>query len=236
MKNDFTILRTSQPRCSEIISCKIIDKNTQMHILIHMPGENYKTIIENLFKKKSIIKLKEITDQRIHPEYIRRMILKGQIIRVGHGIYMKPDTEITANHSLVEISKQISIGVICLLSALQYHEIGTQMPSEIWLGIPRKNAIPRTRYHSLRIITYSEKTFYEGIDEHTIEGVLVKIYNPAKTIADCFKYRNKIGLDTALEALKEVLKNKICTIDDLWKYAKICRVHNIMKPYLEVLI
>lgn len=207
-----------------------------MYIFIHMTEKKYKVILEALFKKKSVLKLKEIKDHGIHPEYIRRMIIKGQIIRVGHGIYMKPDTEITAYHSLVEVSKQISIGVICLLSALQYHEIGTQLPSEIWLGIPRKTAIPRIKNHSVKIITYSKKSFYEGIDEHIIEGVVVKIYNPAKTVADCFKYRNKAGLDVALEVLKDVVKNKICNIDDLWKYAGICRVRNIMKPYLEALV
>ena len=201
-----------------------------------MIKKEYEKVIERLFKNKSVLKLKQITENGIHPEQIRRMVADGTLIRTGYGLYMKPDAEITRYHSLAEIAEQIKNGVICLLSALQFHEIGTQMPGDIWIGIRRKTAIPRIRSHSVRIITYSTISFYEGIEEYTIEGIAVKIYNPAKTVADCFKYRNKIGLDIAIEALKDVVENKICSIDELWKYAKICRIHNIIKPYVEVLV
>ncbi|MCD6365577.1 MAG: hypothetical protein J7M14_06845 [Planctomycetes bacterium] len=127
-------------------------------------------------------------------------------------------------------------GVICLLSALRFQEIGTQAPHEVWIALDRRAARPRARRLKTRIVRFSGKALTEGVDEHTIEGVQVRIYRPAKTVADCFKYRNKIGLDVALEALREVLRSRKCSIDELWKYASICRVTKTMRPYTEATV
>jgi predicted transcriptional regulator of viral defense system len=149
---------------------------------------------------------------------------------------MLPDAEVTANHGLAVAAKAIPKSVICLLSALRYHEIGTQSPQEVWIAIDRRAASPRIKYPKLRIMRFSGMALTEGIEEQNVEGVPVKVYNPAKTVADCFKYRNKVGLDVALEALRDVVHNRRCTIDELWKYAKVCRVAKTMRPYMEAVV
>ncbi len=141
----------------------------------------------------------------------------------------------SVHHSLAEAGKLVPHGVICLLSALRFHDIGTQSPHGVWMALARTSARPRISYPPLRIVRFSGRALDEGIVEHLIEGVPVRMTNPARTVVDCFKYRNKIGLDVALEALKEALKNRSCGIDDLWHYAKVCRMAKVMRPYLEVM-
>jgi predicted transcriptional regulator of viral defense system len=149
---------------------------------------------------------------------------------------MLPDAEVTAHHGLAQAGKAVPKSVICLLSALRFHEIGTQAPHQVWVAIDRRAARPQVKHLKMRIVRFSGKALTEGVDEHNIEGVPVRIYNPAKTVADCFKYRNKIGLDVALEALREVVRFRKCTIDDLWRYAKICRVTKTLRPYMESIV
>jgi len=127
-------------------------------------------------------------------------------------------------------------GIICLLSALRFHGLTTQSPYEIWMAIGHKARSPKKPGIPIRITRYSGKSLTSGVEQHKIEGVSIRVYNPAKTVADCFKFRNKIGLDVALEALRDCYRSRKCTMDELWKYAKICRVANIMKPYLESLV
>jgi predicted transcriptional regulator of viral defense system len=148
---------------------------------------------------------------------------------------MLPEADITEHHTLVEASKRVPKGIICLLSALQFHGLTTQAPFEVWMAIDNKARQPQVDYPSLRIVRFSGESLKAGIQEEEIEGVSIKIYNPAKTVADCFKYRNKIGLDVAIEALRDCRRQRLCSNDELWKYAKICRVTNIMKPYLEAI-
>lgn len=125
--------------------------------------------------------------------------------------------------------------MVCLLSALLYHEISTQLPSEVWLAVKRRAALPRGVHARLRIVTLSEPCYGAGIEEHEIDGVRVRVYCPAKTIADCFKFRNKVGLDVALEALRDAWRKRKVTMADLDRFAKIDRVTNVMRPYLEML-
>jgi predicted transcriptional regulator of viral defense system len=132
----------------------------------------------------------------------------------------------------MQAAKWVPQGVICLLSALQFHDIGTQSPFEVWMAIGHKSWRPKLKYPPLRIVRFSAAALTEGVEEHRIGNVPVKVYNPAKTVADCFKYRNKVGLDVALEALRDCLQNKKCTHEQLWRYAKVCRVTNAMRPYL----
>ena len=174
-------------------------------------------------------------EQGIHPEYVRRMCRKGLLDRVGHGLYVHPDAEPSAHHGLALVSKWTPQAIGCLLTALQFHEIGTQAPFEVWIALARRAARPRIDYPPVRIMRFSGKSLMEGIEAHEIDGVPVRVYCPAKTVADSFKYRNKIGLDVALEALRECLRKRKCTNDELWQYAKICRVANVMKPYMEAM-
>ena len=187
----------------------------------------------NFAKKHGMIRVRDAVKEGIHPENLRRLCKKGLLVKMARGIYIPADSEISQNVGLAQISKRVPNGVICLLSALQFHDIGTQSPFEVWVAIDQKAAAPRIDYPPIRIVRFSGKALSEGIEIHQIEGVEVEIYNKAKTIADCFKFRNKIGLDIALEALKDSRQRKLCTNDEIWKYAKLCRVSNVMKPYLE---
>lgn len=186
-----------------------------------------------LARKMGVVRVRDLTSRGIHPEYLRRLCRQGLLTRAGRGLYIAADAEISVHHGLVQAAKRVPHGVICLLSALQFYEMGTQSPFEVWMALDRRAARPRTAYPPLRIVRFSGSALTDGIEEHTIEGVRVRIYCPAKTVADCFKYRNKIGLDVALEALRDCREQKKCSNDDLWRYAKICRVANVMRPYLE---
>jgi predicted transcriptional regulator of viral defense system len=148
---------------------------------------------------------------------------------------MRPDATVEEHHALAEVGKRVPKGTICLLSALRFHNLTTQIPHETWVALDRKARLPKVDYLPLRVVRFSGAALQEGQEQHTIEGVRVRIYNPAKTVADCFKYRNKIGLDVALEALREAWRNRSTTMSDLTRYARICRVNNIMRPYLESL-
>jgi predicted transcriptional regulator of viral defense system len=187
-------------------------------------------------KKRGIIRVRDAISQGIHPEYLRRLCEKGLLVKMGRGTYIPADSEMPPDIGLAQAAKRIPHGVICLLSALQFHDIGTQSPFEVWIAIDRKAAKPQIDYPPVRVARFSGHALSEGVEKHLIEGVSVKVYNKAKTIADCFKYRNKIGLDIALEALKDCRQRKLCTNDQLWEYAKLCRVSNIMKPYLEAIL
>ena len=191
--------------------------------------------ILNLAENSAVLSTGEVRAKGIHHEYLRRMCADGLLVRIGRGRYMLPDAETTVHHGLASASKAVPKGVICLLSALRFHEIGTELPHEVWMAIDRRAAYPRIAIPRLRIMRFSGRALTEGMDVHTIEGVQVPIYSPAKTVADCFKYRNKIGVDVAIEALREVIRDRRCTMDELWSYAQVCRVANIMRPYMEAM-
>ncbi|MBN1765727.1 MAG: type IV toxin-antitoxin system AbiEi family antitoxin domain-containing protein [Sedimentisphaerales bacterium] len=187
-------------------------------------------------KKYGMIRVRDAIQAGIHPETLRRLCEKGHLIKMARGIYVPADSEISPNIGLAQVAKRVPHGVICLLSALQFHDIGTQSPFEVWIAIDPKAAAPQIDYPPVRVVRFSGEALSQGTETHQIEGVRAKIFKPAKTIVDCFKYRNKIGLDIALEALKDCRRRKLCTNDQLWKYAKICRVSNVMKPYLEAIL
>ena len=186
-----------------------------------------------LLERSGILRSRDLKAHGIARQYLRTLQNQGRIQRIGMGLYVSADVSPTENHSLAQASKQTPQGVICLLSALRFHGLTTQAPFEVWMAIGRKAWSPRPRNLQLRIVRFSGKALTAGIEEHLIEGVTVRVYNPAKTVADCFKYRNKIGLDIAIEALRDCRRQRKCKGVDLWEYAKICRVSNVMRPYLE---
>ena len=192
--------------------------------------------IISLTKQLVVLQVKDLVSQGLHHETLRRLCEQGVMIKTGRGRYMLSDTDISEKYDIVQVCKQVPHAIICLLSALQFHNIGTQMPFEVWIAIDRRAARPRMANPPLRIMRFSGPALEEGVEEHLIENVCVKVYNPSKTVADCFKYRNKIGLDVALEALRECRRERKCTSDDLWHYAKICRLANVMRPYLEAIL
>jgi len=188
-----------------------------------------------VIKKVGVLRPRDLDAYGIQREYLRRLCSQGLIKKTARGLYTLKDTNISEHHSLAEACKKVSHGVICLLSALAFHEMTTQLPFEVWIAIDNKSREPKVHDLALRVVRFSAKSLNSGIEEHMVEGVKIRIYNPAKTVADCFKYRNKIGLDVALEALRDCWDKKQCTMDRLWEYAGICRVSNVMRPYLESL-
>lgn len=175
-------------------------------------------------------------DAGIPRVWIYRLHDRGLLERVGRGLYRVPGAEVTASHSLTEVSRRIPKGVVCLLSALQFHELTTQLPHEVWIAIDVTAWKPRVQNLPVRVVRFSGKALAAGVEHHEIEGVDVKVYSPAKTVADCFKYRHKIGLDVAIEALRDFVRERKGSMDELWGYAKICRVTNVMRPYLEAIM
>lgn len=198
-------------------------------------GKSKEQAVIDLAKKLGTIRIKDLLDRGIHPEFARRLAMKDILIRSGRGLYTLADSEITEHHDFALIGKRLPKGVICLTSALRFHGIGTQLPRNIWLALEKGSAQPRLSYPPISVVRLSGASFSEGIDEHTIEGVVVRIYNPAKSVADCFKFRNRLGLEAAIEAIKECLQERKATSDEIYHYAKICRVWNVMKPYLEAI-
>lgn len=186
--------------------------------------------------QQGLLRVCDLTSRGLHPEYLRRLYQKGLVRREGRGLYIAADAEISVHYGLAQVAKRVSHGVICLLSALSFHEIGTQLPHQVWMAIDRRAAKPKMQFPPLRVMRFSGAALTEGIETYQIEGVPVQIFNPAKTVADCFKYRNKIGLDIALEALKECILDRRTTMDDLWHFAKVCRMTNVMRPYMEAIV
>ncbi len=158
---------------------------------------------------------------------------KGALRRVGRGAYALPG-RLSEYETLLEAAIAVPHGIICLLSALQYHEITTQMPSEAWVAIERGRWRPTPAGIALRIVKFSGPAFSMGIEEHEADGVTFRVYSPAKTIVDCFKFRNRIGLDVAREALVDALAQKKATRDEIWDCARPCRMARVMRPYLEM--
>ncbi len=186
--------------------------------------------------QQGLLRVCDLTSRGLHPEYLRRLYQKGLVRREGRGLYIAADAEISMHYGLAQVAKRVSHGVICLLSALSFHEIGTQLPHQVWMAIDRRAAKPKMQLPPLRVMRFSGAALTEGIETYQIEGVPVQIFNLAKTVADCFKYRNKIGLDVALEALKECIRDRRTTMDDLWHFAKVCRMTNVMRPYMEAIV
>lgn len=197
-----------------------------------MPVNKAKIIVKKI-REAGVLRPKDIEALGISREYLRKLYSQGVVNRVGRGLYVLPDMEFSVFHSMAQACKRVPKGVICLLSALRFHGLTTQSPFEIWMAIDIKAWRPKDNGPPLRIVRFSGRALEEGVEEHMVEGVKVRVYSPAKTVADCFKYRNKIGLDVALEALKEGWRERRFTMDELWCYGKICRVTNIMRPYLE---
>jgi predicted transcriptional regulator of viral defense system len=189
--------------------------------------------ILRLAKTHALLRARDLSGQSIPTSVLGRLVSAGKLERVGRGVYSLPGRPITEFRSLAEAALRAPQGVVCLLSALRMHGIGTQAPSEVWLAIPKNLPLPRFDQPALRAVRMSGPALAEGIEERKIEGVTVRVFNAAKTVADCFKYRNKIGIDVALEALRDGWSQKKFRMDDLWRYATIDRVANVMRPYLE---
>ena len=183
-----------------------------------------------------VLRTSEAIRLGIHPRTLYAMRDTGVLECLSRGLYRIADMPPLSNPDLVAVALKVPTGVICLISSLAYHELTTQIPHEVYLALPRGAEPPRLDYPPVRIFWFTGKAFAEGIDIHEVDGVQVNIYSAEKTLADCFKYRNKIGVDTAVEALKRYISSRRVKVDKLMAYARICRVEKVMRPYLEALL
>ncbi len=189
----------------------------------------------DLVNELGVARVRDLTSRDLHPEHLRRLVTKGLLERVSRGVYAPAGRQPTENHSLVQVAARAPRSVVCLLSALQFHELTTQMPRSVWIAIGPDDRTPRIQTPTVEVVRFSGRALDEGWKEHMIEGFPVRIYGAAKTVADCFKFRNTVGTDVALEALRECLRDRRATVDQLLHFARICRVENVMRPYLEAM-
>jgi len=201
-----------------------------------MKEESKRQQVIDLVRGQSLIRPRDLKAHGLPKDYLYILAQEGVIERVGRGLYQWPNKDLGRHHSLVEISKLAPNAVVALLSALNYHNMTTQNPHQIWLAIDRKAWRPEISYPPVRFVTMSAESLHSGVETYSIEGVSIKVFNPAKTVVDCFKYRGKVGLDVALEALREGWTARKFTIDELQSYAKICRVQKVMQPYLASIV
>jgi predicted transcriptional regulator of viral defense system len=200
-----------------------------------MKGSHPKNLLDHA-RRLGVITAREAARLGVHSQLLTRLVRQGDLERIARGQYRFQDHPITEHHTLTIVSRAVPDGVICLLSVLSFHGIGTQLPAEIWLAVERSAPQPRLHYPPLRVVRFSGEAFSSGIEVHRLEGQPVRMYSVAKTLADLFKYRNKVGLDVALEALREAWREQRFTMDELDRYAQICRVRRVMRPYLEALV
>lgn len=198
-------------------------------------GVSGKEKVLALIRRLGVLRPRDLAEKGIPRVYLRRLFAEGVLENPERGLYVLADAEVSEHQSLLEACKRVPQGVVCLLSALQFHELTTQAPFEVWLAIAANARRPRVLNPPLRIVRFSGPALTEGIEVHKVRGVIVRVYSPAKTVADCFKYRNKIGLDVALESLRDCWRKRKATMDQLYHAAQICRVGRVIRPYLESL-
>lgn len=186
-------------------------------------------------KRLGVVRPKDLEAQGIPRARLYRLAKQGVMERQARGIYVASDHPYTAEHTLAQVAKRIPNAVICLLTALRFHELTTQQPAEVWIALPEKARRPKIDYPRVRVSRFSRAALTEGIERHTIEGVEVRVYSAAKTVADCFKYRNKVGIEVAVEALRDFSRRHRGGATELARFARICRVTRVMQPYLDAI-
>lgn len=197
------------------------------------PNPSQEQAVLALAQERSLLRARDLAERSLPTVALTRLVAAGKLERVARGVYSLPGRALSEHRSLAEVSLRVPQGVVCLLSALRLHGIGTQAPFEVWLAIPHHFPTPRLDQPALRAVRMSGPAMTEGIERVLIDGIDVPVFNAEKTVADCFKYRNKIGLDVALEALRDAWSQGKLQMDALWRYATVDRVANVMRPYLE---
>jgi predicted transcriptional regulator of viral defense system len=200
-----------------------------------MQPYNHAQRVLDLARRKGMLRPSDLQGIGVPRVILTRLMASGQLEKIARGLYRLPDAQACENESLATIAVKAPQAVFCLLTALQFHELTTQLPRQVWIAMPRGSHAPRIAYPPIRMVQLTGPAYSEGIEEFERDQVTLRVYGVAKTVADCFKYRNKIGLDVALEALKDARAQKKASADELWRFAKICRVANVMRPYLEAL-
>ncbi len=197
---------------------------------------NHSAQILAFARHRRVLRAADVRQQGWSPQLLLSLHQAGKLQRVARGLYSLPDAEITEHQTLLEVCQRVPKAVLCLLSALQFHGIGTQMPHEVWIALPEATQTPAPGYPTLRIARLRGEAYSEGIQTVTDHGAPIRVYSVAKTVTDCFKFRNKIGLDVALEALKDAWHSRKVNMAELHRFAKINRVERVMQPYLEAVL
>lgn len=190
----------------------------------------------DIARKKGIIRASDIEAAGISRNYLYILCKAGQLLKTARGLYTLPDAPVTEHSAFAEVAKRVPNSIVCLISALSFHGLTTQIPHEVWIAVPRSSWRPDIEYPPLNLTYVSGDAYLFGVREHDINGVAVKVYSPAKTVADCFKFRSKVGLDVAIEALREAWRSRKASMDELMEAAKICKVSKVMRPYLEATV
>lgn len=188
-----------------------------------------------LLREVGIARTRELERHGVSRTQLRRLCERGGVERIGRGLYTLPGAVLTERHSLAEACRRVPGGVLCLLTALRFHGLTTQNPFEVWMAIDRKAWRPKPGHPRLRLVHLSGRSFREGVEEHDVAGVRIRVYSAAKTVADCFKFRNKVGLDVAVEALRDYRRLHPKRLGELWQFAEVDRVARVIRPYLEAL-
>lgn len=188
-----------------------------------------------IVRQLGIARATELEAHGVPRAQIYQLVRKGLLERQARGIYVASRHPFTAEHTLAQVAKRVPGGVLCLLTALRFHELTTQEPAEVWIALPEKARKPRLDYPRLRVARFSGAALTEGIETHRLEHVDVRVYSAAKTVADCFKYRNKVGIDVAVEALRDFSRKHRGGATELARFARICRVTRVMQPYLDAI-
>ena len=196
-----------------------------------MPGR--KPTLQAFLHRTGTARSHELVAAGFSRSRLSRLVASGELERVGRGLYALAGAPASEHDALLTVAKRAPKVVFCLLTALRIHDLTTQAPSDVWIAIGNKAHPPRMSYPTLRTMRYAEASLAAGVETRRVEGTVLRVTNVAKTVADCFKFRSKIGLDVALEALRDARREKRASADDLWRYARINRVANVMRPYLE---
>jgi len=192
-------------------------------------------IARTVLKTHGIARLAELRAEGVTAATMSRMERDGEVLRLARGLYQLPDAPLDAQHSLAEAAKRVPRGVVCLVSALAFHQLTDQVPRRVWIAIGQKDWAPRAGGTPLRLVRFTNRLLTEGVESHSVAGVPVKVFGVAKTIADCFRYRNKIGLPVALEGLQEALRQRRTTPGEIVRQAERGAVATVIRPYLEAL-
>ena len=187
----------------------------------------------DLARQKGLLRAIDLSAIDVPRVVLTRLTASGQLERVGRGLYRLPDAQWSEHESLITVATKVPQAVFCLLSALQFHELTTQLPRQVWIAMPRGSHTPRFAYPPIKRVQFTGEACTAGVEEVERDGITLRVFGVAKTVADCFKHRNKIGIDVALEALKDARTRNKTSIDEIWHFAKVCRVANVMRPYLE---
>lgn len=189
-----------------------------------------------LVRQHGLLRARDLAHEGIPRIVLTRLLERGDLERAARGLYCVAGADATRRDSLVTVSCKIPNAVFCLPTALQFHGLTSQLPRQVWIALPRGSHTPRIDYPPLKMVQYANQSFEAGIEVHTREGIEIRVYSPAKTVADCFKHRHRVGLDVALDALRDAWTKRKASADDLWHFASINRVANVMRPYMEAIL